>query len=202
MSDIVAVEAISDKIFEIRGQKVMLDRDLAHFFGVTTGNLNKAVKRNKDRFPPDFMFRLTTEETQSLIFQFGRSKTGRGGSRHSPYAFTEQGVSMLSTVLNSPKAVEISILIIRAFVRLRTMLAKHEALRLAIQGLERRVGRNERDIQLAIGVLQNLLKPAQTKPKPSGPIGFGPRKKKQPPSDSDGKPATKKASRPKKTRAR
>src|SRR5712691_2351597 len=98
-SDALAVQ-VERRIFLIRGQKVMVDADLARLYGVTTGNLNKAVKRNQARFPGDFMFQLTEEETERLIFQSGRSR-GRGGRRHRPYAFTEQGVAMLSSVLNS-----------------------------------------------------------------------------------------------------
>src|SRR5437899_1038752 len=112
---------IARLVFFVRGEKVMLDADLARLYGVTTGNLNKAVKRNQARFPEDFMFQLTQKETGSLIFQSGRSK-GRGGRRHRPYAFTEQGVAMLSSVLNSERAVQVNIAIMRAFVRLRELL--------------------------------------------------------------------------------
>lgn len=109
---------IRDKIYELRGQKVMLDRDLAAMYGITTGNLNKAVKRNIDRFPQDFMFQLNKEEYESLIFQNGTSR-GRGGTRYLPYAFTEQGVAMLSSVLNSKTAIQVNIGIMRAFVVVR-----------------------------------------------------------------------------------
>ena len=155
MSNIIPVEVITERIFEIRGKKVMLDRDLASLYKVTTGNLNKAVKRNFDRFPDDFMFQLTKEEADSLRFQSGSLKRGQH-SKYLPYAFTEQGVSMLSAVLNSPVAVNISICIMRAFVKLRLILAENEALRYAIEGLERRVGKNERDIQIAIGAIQQI----------------------------------------------
>ena len=117
------LQTIQNKIFTIRGKQVMLDKDLAELYGVTTGNLNKAVKRNLNRFPEDFMFRLTKEEYESLIFQIGISK-GRGGNRFLPYAFTEQGVAMLSSVLNSETAIQINIGIIRAFVEVRKMLAQ------------------------------------------------------------------------------
>jgi hypothetical protein len=176
MSEIApVVETITDKIFEIRKQRVILDRDLAELYGVTTGNLNKAVKRNAERFPADFMLQLTDEEWQSLLFQIGRpKKSGRGGTRFAPCAFTEQGVAMLSAVLNSPRAVHMSILIMRAFVRLREILAEDQTLRYAIEGLERRVGKNERDIQIALGALQKLLNPPAP-PKPDRKIGFLPR---------------------------
>ena len=136
MNEILPVEAITDNIFEIRKQKVMLDKDLAKLYDVTTSNLNKAVRRNKDRFPQDFMFRLTKDEYESMVFQIGIPK--RGGTRYLPYAFTEQGVSMLSAILNSKSAVNISIHIMRAFVRLRVMLLENDALRYAIEGLEKK----------------------------------------------------------------
>jgi hypothetical protein len=107
MAIILKPENVARLVFFVRGEKVMLDADLAQLYGVTTGNLNKAVKRNQARFPGDFMFQLTDKETESLIFQSGRSK-GRGGRRHRPYAFTEQGVAMLSSVLNSERAVQVN----------------------------------------------------------------------------------------------
>ena len=130
------IQLIQSKIYEIRGVKVMLDRDLAELYQVTTGNLNKAVKRNIRRFPPDFMFQLTKDEfeflKQSLIFQNGISneelktgsgilRTGRGGVRQLPYAFTEQGLAMLSGILNSDTAIEVNIAIMRAFVAIHNM---------------------------------------------------------------------------------
>ncbi len=159
MNDILQLdqELITAKIVSLSGKKVMLDKDLSVLYNVTTGNLNKAVQRNIDRFPDDFMFQLTEEEFNRLRFQIGIPK--RGGTRYMPYAFTEQGVSMLSAVLNSPTAVNISIRIIRAFVRLRTFIAENESLRYAIEGLERRVGKNERDIQIAIKAIQSLINP-------------------------------------------
>ena len=113
------ITVIQNKIYEIRGQRVMLDRDLAELYGVTTGNLNKAVKRNMERFPNRFMFQLTEQEF--LIFQNGTSSWG--GTRKLPYAFTEQGVSMLSAVLRSPTAIQVSISIIDAFVAMRNYIA-------------------------------------------------------------------------------
>ena len=105
----ISVEMMEQAILLIRGQKVMLDADLAQLYGVETKILNKAVKRNLDRFPEDFMFQLTTEEAENLRFQFGTSKKQRGGRRYLPYAFTEQGVAMLSGILNSPRAVKVNI---------------------------------------------------------------------------------------------
>ena len=130
MSEAVAlipIERIQNFIFLIRGEKVMLDRDLATLYGVTTGNLNKAVKRNQDRFPSDFMFQLNAEE-ENLIFQIGISSCRHGGRRHNPYAFTEQGVAMLSSVLRSKRAVQVNVAIMRAFVSLRRLLATNETL--------------------------------------------------------------------------
>src|SRR4030067_1855284 len=129
MQTLLPVEVIERKILLIRGQKVMLDSDLAELYGVETSNLNKAVKRNIARFPEDFMLQLTKEEADSLRFQIGMSKTeGRGGRRYLPYACTEQGVAMLSSVLNSKRAVQVNIAIMRAFVLLRRMLLSHEEL--------------------------------------------------------------------------
>ncbi len=111
---------IQSKIYEVRGTKVMLDKDLAELYQVTTGNLNKAVKRNNKRFPPDFMFQLTAEEWEALRFQNGIIKKGRGEhTKYLPYAFTEQGLAMLSGVLNSDLAIEVNIGIMRAFVAIR-----------------------------------------------------------------------------------
>ena len=118
------IQIIQSKIYEIRGVKVMLDRDLAELYQVTTGNLNKAVKRNIRRFPPDFMFQLTKEEWDSLRFQIGILETGRGKyTKFLPHAFTEQGLAMLSGVLNSEVAIDVNITIMRAFVSLRRVVS-------------------------------------------------------------------------------
>src|SRR5947209_4926315 len=124
----VPTEVVERKIYFIRGHKIMLDTDLAGLYGVSTGNFNKAVKRNLDRFPENFMFQLTSEEAESLRFQIGISNRGRGGRRYLPFAFTEHGVAMLSAVLRSDRAVQMSILIVNAFVRLRQILATHKDL--------------------------------------------------------------------------
>jgi len=128
-------ELIEKRIYLVRGQKVMLDSDLADLYGVTTGNLNLAVRRNKSRFPQDFMFQLTAEEAKSLLLQTARSK-GRGGRRTPPSVFTEQGVAMLSSVLRSEQAVQVNIAIMRAFVRLRELLVIHKDLANKIEDLE------------------------------------------------------------------
>jgi hypothetical protein len=130
----IAVEVVATKILLVRGKKVMLDRDLAELYGVTTFNLNKAVKRNIERFPEDFMFVLTKEEVKNLTFQFGISSWG--GRRSLPHLFTEQGVAMLSGVLNSQRAIKVNIAIMRAFVRLREILLTHKDLATKIEALE------------------------------------------------------------------
>src|SRR5213594_4688397 len=128
-------ELIDQKIYLIRHHKVMLDEDLAELYGVTTGNLNLAVRRNPKRFPADFMFQLNREETQALLLQNARAK-GRGGRRTPPYAFTEQGVAMLSSVLNSDRAIEVNIQIIRVFTKLRELIASHKDLTRKIEDHE------------------------------------------------------------------
>ncbi len=135
-TDLIPGERIEKAIFLIRGEKVMLDRDLASLYGVETGALNRAVKRNLQRFPPDFMFQLTAEESDFLRCQIGISKKGRGGRRFLPYVFTEQGVAMLSSVLNSERAILVNIEIMRAFVKLRQMLASNAELSRRLDELE------------------------------------------------------------------
>jgi hypothetical protein len=130
---------ISQKIYFLRGTRVMLDADLAPLYGVTTKNLNKAVKRNLKRFPADFMFRLKADEAKILRFHFGTSSpVVHGGRRYLPYVFTEQGIAMLSSVLRSDRAVQVNIAIMRAFLQLRSMLATHEDLRRKIDEMEKR----------------------------------------------------------------
>ena len=124
MNHIVKKEKIENLIYEIRGKQVMLDSDLARLYNIMTGNLNKAVKRNVERFPEDFMFQLTKEEYDILIFQIGISK-GRGGNRKLPYVFTEQGVSMLSSVLKTDIAAKMSVNIMRAFVAMRKYISNN-----------------------------------------------------------------------------
>jgi hypothetical protein len=136
---LLPVERIADTILEIRGQKVILDSDLARLYGVTTGQFNQAVKRNLDRFPADFMFQLTEDEHERLISQFVISKTVRGGRRFAPYVFTEYGVVMAASVLNSPKAVEVSVFVTRAFVQMREELLTHTELAYKLERIERRL---------------------------------------------------------------
>lgn len=171
--DVIPVEQVVRTILFIRGQKVLLDADLARLYGVTTGNLNKAVQRNSERFPDDFMFRLTREEAHRLTFQFGRSK-GRGGRRNLPYAFTEQGVAMLSSVLKSDRAVKVNIAIMRAFVQLRQALDTNRELARKFAELEKHVGRHDQQISAILEAIRQLMTPAT---KPAREIGFHVREK-------------------------
>jgi phage regulator Rha-like protein len=135
----IPATAISERIYFVRKTRIMLDADLAELYRVTTKNLNKAVKRNVQRFPADFMFQLKPKEIQFLRFQSGTSsRTNHGGRRYKPYAFTEHGVAMLSSVLHSDRAVQVNIAIMRAFLQLRAMLATHEDLRRKINEMEKR----------------------------------------------------------------
>lgn len=143
---------IESKIYELRGLKVMLDHDLAELYEVQTKNLNLAVKRNLKRFPGDFMFQLTKTEWESLRFQFATSKS-RGGTRYLPYAFTEQGVSMLSGILTSDKAIDVNISIMRAFVFIRQYALSHKDLTLKLQELESKYDKQFKDVYEAITFL-------------------------------------------------
>jgi hypothetical protein len=134
--DLITSQRIEKTIYLIRGEKVMLDRDLASLYEVETKVLNRAVRRNLQRFPLDFMFQLTAEEAEILRCQIGTSKKGRGGRRYLPYVFTEQGVAMLSSVLNSERAILVNIEIMRAFVKLRQMLASNTELARRLDELE------------------------------------------------------------------
>ena len=154
--ELIVIRQVAKVIRVIRGEKVLLDFDLAPLYGVTTGNLNKAMRRNGERFPSDFMFQLTAAEAESLIFQFGRAK-GRGGRRHRPYAFTEQGVAMLSSVLNSPRAVKVNIAIMRAFVKLRQILETNRELAQKFADLEDRVGKHDKEINSIIEAIRQLM---------------------------------------------
>jgi hypothetical protein len=167
---VMPVGSLASKIYFIRGKRVMLDSDLAKLYGVLTKNLNKAVVRNLNRFPDDFMFRLAPQEVESLRFHFGTSKKGRGGRRYTPYAFTQEGVATLSGVLNSPRAIETNILIMRAFIKLREMVATNELVRQKIEDLERKYDRHDNQIKAIFEAIRELLEPKPLKPKK--PIGF------------------------------
>ena len=174
---------IDNKIYYIRGKKVMLDRDLAELYGVETRVLNQAVLRNRSRFPSDFMFQLNTQETKVwlprleisrsqfatldnkiLKSQFVISKDGRGGSRTKPYAFTEQGVAMLSSVLNSERAVQVNIQIMRTFTKIREMIATNSDLRQKLEKLEKKY---DHQFRIVFDAIKNLLAaPMPTRPAP------------------------------------
>ena len=165
--EVIPIERIARAILVIRREKVMLDSDLAALYGVTTGNLNKAVKRNAERFPTDFMFQLDAEEVANLKFQFGISSWG--GRRRLPYAFAEQGVAMLSSVLNSERAVKVNIAIMRAFVKLRQTLESNREFAEKFSELERRVGVHDDEIAAILEAIRQLMAPPE---KPRREIGF------------------------------
>src|SRR5215212_11566538 len=146
----ISVQQIERRIYLIRGQKVMVDFDLAELYGVTTSRLNEQVTRNRKRFPEDFMFRLTTEEAACLRSQFAISNIRRGGRRYLPCAFTEQGVAMLSSVLNSEQAIEVNIAIMRAFVRLRQMLETNEELNRKFAAVIRKLSTHDKYFRLCL----------------------------------------------------
>ena len=160
-------ERIVSRILLIRGKKVMLDKDLAELYGVETGALNRAVKRNIDRFPFDFMFQLTQKEYKSLRCQIGISS--RGGRRYLPMVFTEQGVAMLSSVLNSKRAIQVNIQIIRTFTKLKELLATNIKIRQKIESMEKKYDSKLRQV---FDVLKQLLM-QEEKPKQKRRMGFG-----------------------------
>jgi hypothetical protein len=162
----VSPEEIKVKIFMIREKKVMLDSDLASLYGVLTGLLNLAVKRNIDRFPADFMFQLSKEETESLILQIAISNKSRGGRRTFPYVFTEQGVAMLSSVLNSKRAIQVNIEIMRAFAKIREMMLTYKELQEKIEEME---GKYDKNFVVVFEALRGLINPPE---KPRRQIGF------------------------------
>lgn len=163
----VPVELIQRRIYLMRGHKVMFDADLAELYEVSTGNLNLAVRRNQARFPDDFMFQLTKQEFENLRLQFASSSWG--GRRYMPYAFTEHGVAMLSSVLSSERAVQMNILIVRAFVRLRDMLATHKDLAARMEKLET----NQKQHNSVINILASEIEDMQSPPEsPKRRIGF------------------------------
>ena len=167
---LVPVESIASRIFLVRGQKVMLDSDLAELYGVETRSLLQAVRRNSNRFPADFVFQVNEDEWKSLRSQIVTSK-GRGGRRYLPFVFTEHGAIMAATVLNSPLAVEMSVFVVRAFVKLREMLSTHKELSRKIEELEQKFGvHDEAIIGLfeAIRQLSQLMEPPAEKRKQIG----------------------------------
>lgn len=172
-SNFTSQEVIRNMIFLIRGRKVMLDADLASLYGVTTKRLNEQVKRNRSRFPEDFMFKLTENECASLRSQFATSNlksqivtSSRGGRRYLPFAFTEQGVAMLSSVLNSKRAIQVNIEIMRAFTQLRRMLLTNVDLRRKIDEMEKKY---DKQFLIVFNELRKLLYEPE---KPKGKLGF------------------------------
>jgi len=178
MSNAIAVEIIATRISELRGKKVMLDRDLAKLYGVKVKRLNEQVKRNRKRFPDDFMFQVTREEIDSLRSQnvtlssrsqFATLKQGKN-IKYLPYVFTEQGVAMLSSVLNSEKAIQVNILIMRAFTKLKEILLTHKDLAVKIEALENKYAEHDQTIREIFQAIKQLLEPPPVKEKKI--IGF------------------------------
>jgi len=181
------IQSIQNRIYEIRGERVMMDKDLAALYETETKALNLAVKRNIKRFPKDFMFQLTKEEFESLRFQFETSEKGklplrlqnetskgRGGTRYLPYAFTEQGVAMLSGILNSDKAINMNIAIMRAFVEVRKVLLRQSNLKEQLKEIKERLGEHDVQLNQIYDAMENLLdeKAAQKKWEDRQRIGF------------------------------
>jgi len=167
MSDLIPIERIENRILLIRGSKVLLAYDLSDLYGVTTKRLNEQVKRNISRFPSDFMFQLTPQEFTNLKSQFATSNWG--GRRIPPYAFTEQGVAMLSTVLNSETAIKVNIAIMRAFVHMREMLLNNEKMASELRDIEDRMDTQEMNTIIIMDKLRALSSPARKK---KSKIGF------------------------------
>ncbi|MFC1621289.1 ORF6N domain-containing protein [Candidatus Omnitrophota bacterium] len=176
MKELIPQERIEQRIFVIRRQKVMLDRDLAELYGVPTKRLNEQVRRNLKRFPGDFRFQLTWEESESLRSQIATLKTGGKSSKRGkhikylPCAFTEQGVAMLSSVLNSERAIQVNIVIMRAFVNIRQFLSTHKELARKLEELEKKTSKHDTEIQKIFEAIKQLM--ALPKPKRKPQIGF------------------------------
>lgn len=175
------VEQVSQGIFTMRNQRVILDADLAAVYGVETGALNRAVKRNIHRFPPDFIYQLVPEEVRDLRCQIGISK-GHGGRRYRPFVFTEHGAIMAATVLNSPRAVQMSVFVVRAFVRMRAALSDTAALARKLAALEREVkarldGHDAAIVDVLRRFMEILDPPPLPEPPPKPSIGFGVKEK-------------------------
>ena len=171
MKGLIPQEIVEQRIFLMRGRRVMVDRDLAELYGVETKYLNRQVKRNIQRFPAEFMFQLTKQEKDELVPICHRFKT----MKHSgvlPYVFTEHGVAMLASVLNSERAIKISINIIKVFVKLREVLSSHKELAHKLTELEHKIERHDREIQAIFEAIRQLMAPPPEKPRPR--IGFHP----------------------------
>lgn len=154
---IIPDNIVFNKIYELRGLKVMLDSDLAELYGVETKRLNEQVGRNPDRFPEDFMFQLTDEEWLNLRSQIATSKSGRGGRTYLPNVFTEHGVLMLSSVLNSKEAIQVNIQIVRIFSRIRQFIADNGELKLEIEEIKKTLNNHDKNIELVFTYLDKLI---------------------------------------------
>jgi hypothetical protein len=165
----VLVKPVEPRILILRGMRVILDSELAELYGVQIKRLNEQVKRNAERFPQDFMFQLSPREDKNLRSQFATSRSGHGGRRHLPYAFTEHGAIMAATVLSTKRAIEMSVFVVRAFVRLRDMLATNGKVAGKLAELERRLKGHDASIQAIIDAIHELMAP---KPRKRRPIGF------------------------------
>jgi phage regulator Rha-like protein len=165
----ITQQGIERLILLVRGQKVLLDMYVAALYGTTTKNLNRAIKRNQDRFPPDFMFQLSDQEFADLKYHFGTSKS-QGGRRYAPFAFTEHGIIMAASVLNSSRAIEVSVLVVRTFIKLRRIISAHKELAHKLTELERKVGHHDETIESLIAAIRRLMDQTSTDKK--GKIGF------------------------------
>ena len=166
----LSIGEVAQRILIVRGQRVLLDADLARFYGESTKRLNQQVRRNRERFPEDFMFEPTAEEFADLRLQSATSSASHGGRRYAPLAFTEHGAIMASMVLNSERATALSVYVVRAFVELRALIGSNKELAAKVHALERKVSVHERSIgQLADAMSELLAAPA---PPPKRPIGF------------------------------
>lgn len=174
---LVTIDIIERKIYIVREQKVMLDSDLAALYGVETKMLNRAVRRNLERFPEDFMFQLTAEEFECLRFQIGTSNKMRGGRRYLPYVFTEQGVAMLSSVLNSERAVQVNIGIMRAFVNMRKMFLTNEEVSRKFAEMESKLGDHDENFKKVFAAIRFMMNPPDKSDKEIGFIQKGKKKK-------------------------
>lgn len=168
MSNLIPTEAISSKIYLIRKHKIMLDRDLAELYGVETKQLKRQVRRNINRFPPDFMFELTKEEVENIRSQIGTLKKG-AHMKYPPMVFTEHGAIMAASVLNSQRAVEASIFVVRAFVKLREILSTHKNMTKKLEALEKRLTEHDENFQVVFEAIKQLL---EVDEKPKRKIGF------------------------------
>ena len=167
---LILVDRIEALILDVRGQKVLLDSDLATLYGTSTKALNQAVKRNRDRFPPDFLFQMNAVEKTEVVTNCDHLSKLRFSPRL-PYAFTEHGAIMAATILNSPRAVEVSIFIVRAFVKMRQFVLAHKELAAKLLDLERKVGAHDESIRQLVSAIRQLMVPPPTPPK-KGRIGF------------------------------